>query len=129
MQLELDRVLRGIRRITLAPVIAHSVRKDVAILVEAGRGNGAADLGVTLEPVLCVLVPEVEGTITTGGAEGAVLRVEGNGVYGVNFGDVARRRILLAVAFEGEVEARPALADWYMGGRDITYLVSLSSTY
>jgi len=105
MQLQLDRVLRGVRRIALAPVIADGVSKDIAVLVEARGGDGAADLGVAFEPVLCVLVPEVEGAVAAGGAEGAVLRVEGDGVYAVDFGDVARGRVLLAVAFEREVEA------------------------
>ena len=104
MQLKFDRVLRIIRRISLAPVITNSVRKDVTVLVEARGGDGTADLRVALETVFCVLIPEVEGAVTTGGAEGAVLRVKGDGVYRVDFGNVAGGGVLLAVAFEGEVE-------------------------
>lgn len=50
-----------------------------------------------------VLVPEMEGAVATGGAEGAVFGVEGDGVYGVDFGDVALGGVGLAVAFEGKV--------------------------
>ncbi len=55
--------------------------------------------------MLGVLVPEVEGAVGTRGAEGAVLWVEGDGVYRVDFCYVTRSWVLLAVAFEGEVEA------------------------
>ena len=55
--------------------------------------------------MLCVLVPEVECAVRSGGAEGAVLRVERDGVDGVDAGDVAVGGVLLAMAFEGEIEA------------------------
>ena len=55
--------------------------------------------------MLCVLVPEVEGAIAAGGAEGAMLRVEGNGVDGIDVGDVALVGCVLSVALETEVGA------------------------
>lgn len=55
--------------------------------------------------MLRVLVPEVKGTVAAGGAEGAVLRVEGDGINGVDFCGVAGGAVGLAVALEGEVFA------------------------
>ena len=55
--------------------------------------------------MLGVTVPEVERAVAAGGAEGTVLRVEGNGVDGVDVGDVARVGGCLPMAFEGEVRA------------------------
>lgn len=54
--------------------------------------------------MLGVFIPEVEGTVRTGSGEGAVLWVEGNGVYGKDLGSVAGVRVGLAMAFEREVE-------------------------
>jgi hypothetical protein len=67
--------------------------------------------------VLGVLVPEVECAIAAGGGESAVDGVEGDGVNGVDFCDVAGVGVLLAVAFEGEVEAGCVLAytRWNIG--------------
>jgi hypothetical protein len=105
VQLDLNGILGRVSAKALAPVVANRVGEDVAFAREACGGDGAADLGVALEAMLCVLVPEVEGAVGAGGAEGAVLRVEGDGVDGVDFGHVALGGVLLAVAFEGEVEA------------------------
>jgi hypothetical protein len=105
MQLDLDRVLRVVPTVSLTPVVANGVRKDVACAREGGGGNAAADFWVAFEAVLGVLVPEVEGAVATGGAEGAVDGVEGDCVDAVDFGDVALVGVGLAVAFEGEVEA------------------------
>lgn len=105
MQLDFDRIIRVVTSIPLTPVIANRVRENVAIAREAGCDNGATDLWVPFETVLCVLVPEVECSVRTGGAEGAVLRVEGDAVYRVDFGNVALIGVLLTMAFEGEVQA------------------------
>jgi hypothetical protein len=105
MQLDLDRVLRVVPAVSLTPVVANRVRKDVACAREGGGGDAAADFWVAFEAVLGVLVPEVEGAVAAGGAEGAVDGVEGNCVDAVDFGDVALVGVRLAVAFEGEVEA------------------------
>jgi hypothetical protein len=109
VQLQLDRILRIVPRISLAPVVTHRIREDVAVAAERGRGDATADFGVALEAGLGVLVPEVECAVGAGGAECAVLGVEGDGVDGVDFGDVALAGVVLAVAFEGEVEARGVL--------------------
>lgn len=103
MQLNFDRIVRVIPRVSLAPIVADRICKDIASLAEARGCDAAADLGVAFETVLGVLVPEVEGAVTTSGAEGTVNRVEGDCVDGVDFCDVAVVGVGLAVAFEGEV--------------------------
>jgi hypothetical protein len=103
MQFDLNRILRIIPTIPLTPIITDSIRKDVSRATKRRSGNAAADLRVTLETVLCVLVPEMEGAVGSRRAEGAVDGVEGDGVDGVDFGDVALRGVGLAMAFEGEV--------------------------
>jgi hypothetical protein len=106
MQLDLQWVLRAICRVTLTPIIRYCVSEDISVAREAGSGDGAADLGVPFKTVLGVFVPEVECAIAAGGGKCAVDGVEGDCVNGVDFCDVAGVGVLLAVAFEGEVEAR-----------------------
>lgn len=103
MQHDLVGVRGRVALVALAPVVADGVGKDAARLVERCRRDAAADVGVALEAVLRVLVPEVEGAVATGCAEGAVLRVERDVVDGVHAGGVALGRV--AVALEGEVGA------------------------
>lgn len=129
VQLQLDGVLGVVPRVALAPVVADGVREDVAVAREGGRGDAAADLGVALEAVLGVLVPEVECAVGACGAECAVLRVERDGVDRVDLGDVALGGVVLAVAFEREVETVKVLVHIYNLGVRVAYLVSLSSTY
>lgn len=94
-------VVLAVGHVALAPVVADGVREDGAARVEGGRRDAAADVRVPLEPVLRVLVPEVERAVATGRAEGPVLRVERDVVDGVHLGRVALGRV--AVALEGEV--------------------------
>lgn len=103
MQFNLNRIPRIVPAIPFTPIVTHGVREDIAVTREARGGDAAADFRVALEAVLCVLVPEVEGAVGAGGAEGAVLGVEGYGVYRVDFCDVPGGGVLLPVAFEGEV--------------------------
>ena len=63
--------------------------------------------------MLCVLVPEVEGSVRAGSAEGTVNRVKGDCVDGVDTGDVAVDGVLLAVAFEREVETEIVLVRFH----------------
>lgn len=100
---DLGRVRGRVALVPLAPVITNGVGKDAAGLVERCRGDAAADVGVTLETVLGVLVPEVEGAVATGCAEGAVLGVEGDVVDSVDGRGVALGGV--AVALEREVGA------------------------
>lgn len=140
MQHDLDGIVLIVGLVPLGPVVAHGVRKDVAIAVEVGRGNGRAHIGVTFKSVFCVLVPEVERAVGAGCREGAVYRVEGDVVYGVDVGDVALRRV--TVTLEREVGAVVFLKVsnldfattvghafeeplWLF----VTYLASFSSTY
>lgn len=53
--------------------------------------------------MLGILVPEVEGTVTTGSAEGSVDGVEADGVDGVDVADVAVVGWGFTVALKGEV--------------------------
>ena len=106
MQLDLQRVLRAIRGVSLAPIVRYRVSEDISVAREAGGGDGAADLGVPFKTVFGVFVPEVECAIAAGGGKCAVDGVEGDGVNGVDFCDVAGVGVLLAMALEGEVEAR-----------------------
>lgn len=76
VQHEFDRLLLVVRLVALGPVIADSVSKDAAVAVEVGRSDGSADVRVALEPVLGVLVPEVECAVGASGREGAMLGVE-----------------------------------------------------
>jgi hypothetical protein len=109
MKLDLDGVVLRVATKTLAPVVTDGVGKDVSVFAEACCDDAAADLGVSLETVLGVLVPEVEGTVGASGGEGAVLWVERNGVHGVDLRDVAVGGVLLAMALEGKVETRDVL--------------------
>ena len=88
VQHDLDGRLRVVRRVALAPVVADGVGEDGSVLVESGGRDAAAHVGVALEPVLRVLVPEVERAIGARGAEGAVDGVEGDVVDGVDVGYV-----------------------------------------
>ena len=103
MQHDLRDLLRRILRVSLTPIIADGVRENASIPVERRRYNGPADLRIALQAVLGVFVPEVEGAVGAGGAEGAVLWVEGDGVDAVDVALVAHVRDVAAVAFEGEV--------------------------
>lgn len=76
MQHHLDRVVLRVVLVSLGPVVADSVCEDGTVLVELSRGDATADVGVALQAVLSILVPEVEGTIGTSGAECAVDGVE-----------------------------------------------------
>lgn len=76
MQHDLVRILGRVVGISLAPVVAHSVGKDRAAVVECSRGDRATDFGVALETVFGVLVPKVECAIASRSAEGAVHGVE-----------------------------------------------------
>lgn len=104
-------LLGGIESVTLAPIVADGVREDVAVLVEVGCRNCAAHVRVPLETVLGVLVPEVEGAVGAGGGEGAMLRVEADGVEAVDVANVAIISGGLAVAFEAEVAAGVLVLD------------------
>lgn len=80
------------------PVIAHSICENVTTVIEVTRGNGVGQAREPLETLLCLLIPKVEGSVRTGGAEGAVLLVEANGIDSI---DILRCRI--AVTLEGKV--------------------------
>jgi hypothetical protein len=130
VEFQFDGVLWGVVAVAFAPVVAHGVGEDVTVAAEGGGGDGATDFGVALETVLGVFVPEVKCAIWTCRAECAVDGVEGDGVDGVDFGDVSGVGVLLAVALEWEVETIKILDCKVRNmGRDCTYDVSLSSTY
>src|SRR5262249_40666666 len=88
----------------LAPVVADGVGEDGAGLVEGSCRDAPPDVRIALEPVLRVLVPEVEGSVGARRAEGAVDGVERDVVDGVDLEFVGGARGL-SVVFEGEVGA------------------------
>ena len=85
MQHDLDRIIRRIMRIALAPIITDRVRKNIPIAIERRRRDGPSNLWISFQSVLRVLVPEMEGAIAARRAECAVNRMEGNRVDGVHF--------------------------------------------
>ena len=111
MQHDLVDSLLGIGGVTLAPVVADGVSEDISITVESGGSDRASDSGVTLETVLRILIPEVEGTIGTCSAEGTMNGVERDSVNGVNIADIAACRRGFTVALEGEVRRGILLLD------------------
>lgn len=105
MQHDLIGRLRGIDCVAFAPVVADSVGEDGAGTVECCGRDGPADLRVPLESMLGVLVPEMEGAVGAGCAEGAVHRVEGDGIDTEYVRHITCRRRRLSVTFEGKVGA------------------------
>lgn len=108
MQHDLDWLRLCVGLVALGPVVAYGVGENVAVLVEVGRGDAAANVGVSLESVLGVFVPEMERAIRAGRREGTVDGVEGDIVDSVDVGNVSLGWI--TVALEGEVGAGFLLA-------------------
>jgi hypothetical protein len=130
VELNLDRIVLGVTTKALAPVIADGVGEDVPVFAEACCNDAATNLGVALEAVLGVLVPEVKSTVGAGGGEGTMLWVEGYGIYGVNLRDIAVGRVLLAMALKGEIKTSNALDDVvkYVGAQMLTWCPYLPRT-
>lgn len=130
VQHDLVRQIVVVVRVSFAPVVRHGVGENAAGAVEIGCADCAADFGVAFQTVLGVLIPEVEGAVATGCAEGSMFGVEGDGVDGVDVCDVALVGDVLAVALEtevgsvGEVVSREVLERY-----GLAYPESLSSTY
>ncbi len=95
----------------LAPVVTDGIRKDAAVVVERRAHNRAPHLRVPLQPVLGVLVPEVERAVAPRRAEGAVHRMPVDVVDGKHLARVPVHGILLPVTLEGEVLAGVGLLD------------------
>ena len=100
MQHHLDGIALRVVLVALGPVVTNGVGEDAARLVERGGGDAAADVGVPLEAVLGVLVPEVKRAVGAGRAEGAVDGVKADSVQGVHAGGGGAG---VAVALEREV--------------------------
>lgn len=103
VQHDLDWLSLCVALVALGPVVAYGVGEDVAVLVEVGRCDTAANVRVALKSMLGVFIPEVERAIRAGRREGAVDGVEGDVVDGVDVGNVSLGWV--AVALEGEVGA------------------------
>lgn len=104
MQHDFDGVVLRIMLVALAPVVTNGVGKDGAALVECRRGDAAANVGVALEAMLGILVPEVEGAVRSRCAKGAVDGVEGDCIDGVYVDGVVDNGI--TVALERKVGSR-----------------------
>lgn len=95
------RILWRIERVAFTPIVTNGIGKDIAGPIECCCCDGASYGWIALEPVFGNSVPKVKGSVGASSAEGAVLRVEGDGIDRVDIGHVTLRRI--AMAFEGEV--------------------------
>lgn len=101
MQHDLDWVVLSVVLEALAPVIANGIGEDASRLVERRRSDATTHVGIALETVLGILVPEVERAIRSSGAKGSVDRVEGNVVDGMHVNHIALNRV--AMAFKRKV--------------------------
>lgn len=63
MQHDLDWVVLSVVLEALAPVVADGIGKDASRLVELGRADATTHVGIALETVLGILVPEVERAV------------------------------------------------------------------
>lgn len=80
VQHDLVGVVCAVVLVALAPVVAHRVSEDVSGPAEVCRGDASTNVGVALQSVLGVLVPEVECAVCTCSGEGAVNGVERDSV-------------------------------------------------
>ena len=110
VQHHLGRVGRRVALEALAPVVADGVGKDGSGLVKRRRRDASSDVGVALEPVLGILVPEVEGTVATRRAEGSVLRVERDVVDRVDVGDASLGGVAMALERKIGASSRVSLS-------------------
>lgn len=107
VQHDLVGVLWVVRSIALAPVVGYCIGEDTASSVEGSRADCASNLGVTLQSVFGVLVPEMESAIAACSTEGTVLWVEGDSVDRVDVRHVALVWRVRTMAFEAEIRAVP----------------------
>ena len=98
--------LRRIEGVAFAPIVADRVCEHGSRAIEVRAADRAPDLRVSLQAMFGILVPEVECSVGTGGAECAVLRVEADSVDAIYIADVSGIGWCLSVAFETEVRAR-----------------------
>ena len=97
---DLVRILRVVERVALAPVVGYRIGEDVASAIEVSSGDRTTNLRVAFQPVLRVLIPEVESAVRASGAESAVLRMKGDGVDSEYIADIAIIRRLLTMTLE-----------------------------
>ena len=109
MQHNLARILARIERVPLAPIITNGISENIPRAIEICRADAPAHLRIAFETVFGVFVPEVEGAVAAGGAEGAVHGVEADGVDGEDVASVVDG--IAAVAFEAEVVALVFVVD------------------
>ena len=67
--------------VAFAPIIRHSIGKDLPVLVEGGLGDGLLTRLASLQLGASVLVPEGEAAVRANSGEGAVHWVEGDVVH------------------------------------------------
>jgi len=101
--------LLGIGRVTLAPIVAYSVSKDITIATESSARDRTANRWVTLKTVLRILVPEVECTVTTSRTESSMNGVEIDRVDRVNVADITVGGRSFTMTLERKVGGRVLL--------------------
>jgi len=89
--------------ISLTPVVADRVGKNVAIPVEGCGSNASTDLRIALESVLRIFVPEVESPVRSGRGKCTMNWMKRYGVDRKDLIHVTVGRVRLAMAFEGKV--------------------------
>ena len=105
MQHNLIHSLRSIESISLTPVVANGICKYGTSPVERRRADGSTDFGIAFKSMLGILVPEMECSITAGGAERTMYRMPRDVIDRINVGDIPTVGRSLAVAFERKVRA------------------------
>lgn len=111
MQHDLVRLLLGVLLEALAPIVADCVRKHSTLAIEAGSGDRTANIWIALETMLGLAVPEVECTVRASSAERAMLRMEGDGIDGIDIGLIFVVGRGLSMALEREVVRGVAFFD------------------
>ena len=115
------------------PVVADRIREDVSVAVERRGRDGSPGLGVALETMFGIFVPEVKGTVGASSTKCTVDGMKGDGVNGVDIRAVTLVGNVLAMTFKGKIGAGVEVCQSgkiLMTARAMrAYLWSFSSTY
>lgn len=103
MQHNLNGIVLVVVLIALTPVVADSISEDRARCVERSGGDASSNVGISLQSVLRVLIPEMKRAIRSCRTERAVLGMDRDGIDGMRLDNIVDSRI--AMTFEGEVRS------------------------
>ena len=111
MQHDFIRQLRRIGVEPFTPIIADRIRENASRAIERGRADRAPYLGIPLQPILGILVPEMERAVAPRGREGALHGMEVDRVDRIHVADIALRGRGLPMALEAEIRILVLLLD------------------